>query len=83
MRQPVSRRVNNLLGSSEHDGLVAKESQYIPKSVHSKIVGDKDKGYTTFNYNHAEIFNYNGTGMPPKEVQEEITSMIEHGKGIR
>jgi len=46
-------------------------------------VGDKDKGYTTFNYNHAEIFNYNGTGMPPKEVQEEITSMIEHGKGIR
>ena len=76
-------RVNNLLGSSEHDGLVAKESQYIPKTVHGKIVGDKDKGYTTFNYNHAEIFSYNGTGMPPKEVQEEITSMIEQGKGIR
>ena len=76
-------RVNNLLGSSEHDGLVAKDSQYIPKSVHDKIVGDKDKGYTTFNYNHAEIFNYNGTKMPPKEVQEEITSMIEQGKKRR
>ena len=44
----IDSRVNNLLGSSEHDGLVAKESQSIPKSVHSKIVGDK--GYTTFNY---------------------------------
>ena len=76
-------RVNNLLGSSEHDGLVAKESQYIPKTVHGKIVGDKDKGYTTFNYNHAEIFNYNGTKKPPKEVQEEITSMIEQGKKRR
>lgn len=76
-------RVNALLGSSEHDGLVAKESQYIPKTVHSKIVGDKDKGYTTFNYNHAEIFDYNGTKMPPKAVQKAITSMIEEGKGIR
>lgn len=72
-------RVNDLLGSSEHDGLVAKESQYIPKSVHGKIVGDKDKGYTTFNYNHAEIFNYNGTGMPPQDVQSKITQMIEQG----
>ena len=76
-------RVNNLLGSSEHDGLVAKESQYIPKTAHKKVLGRTTQGYTTFNYNHAEIFNYNGTGMPPKEVQEEITSMLEHGKGIR
>lgn len=76
-------RVNNLLGSSEHDGLVAKESQYIPKTAHKKVLGRTTQGYTTFNYNHAEIFNYNSTGMPPKEVQEEITSMIEHGKGIR
>lgn len=76
-------RVNNLLGSSEHDGLVAKESQYIPKTAHSKIVGNKEKGYTTFNYNHAEIFNYNDTGMPPKEVQDKIKGMIEQGKEIR
>ena len=76
-------RVNNLLGSSEHDGLVAKESQYIPKSVHGKIVGDKVKGYTTFNYNHAEIFSYNGTGMPPPDVQSKITQMIKDGKDSR
>ena len=76
-------RVNDLLGSSEHDGLVAKDSQYIPKTVHDKIVGDKDKGYTTFNYNHLEIFDYNGTKMPPEAVKKEITSMIEEGKSIR
>lgn len=76
-------RVNNLLGSSEHDGLVAKESQYIPKSVHGKIVGDQTRGYETFNYNHAEIFDYNGTKKPPEDVQKEITSMIEQGKKRR
>ena len=76
-------RVNDLLGSSEHDGLVAKESQYIPKTAHKKVLGRTTQGYTTFNYNHAEIFNYNGTKMPPKEVQEEITSMIEQGKKRR
>lgn len=76
-------RVNNLLGSSEHDGLVAKESQYIPKTAHKKVLGRTTQGYTTFNYNHAEIFNYNDTKMPPKEVQEEITSMIEQGKKRR
>ena len=79
----IDSRVNNLLGSSEHDGLVAKESQYIPKSVHGKIVGDKVKGYTTFNYNHAEIFSYNGTGMPPPDVQSKITQMIKDGKDSR
>lgn len=76
-------RVNNLLGSSEHDGLVAKESQYIPKTAHSKIVGDQTKGYETFNYNHAEIFSYNGTGMPPNDVQGKITQMIREGKDSR
>lgn len=76
-------RVNNLLGSSEHDGLVAKESQYIPKTAHKKVLGRTTQGYTTFNYNHAEIFNYNSTGMPPEAVKKEITSMIEEGKSIR
>lgn len=76
-------RVNNLLGSSEHDGLVAKESQYIPKSVHGKVLGRTAQGYTTFNYNHAEIFSYNGTGMPPPDVQSKITQMIKEGQSIR
>lgn len=76
-------RVNNLLGSSEHDGLVAKESQYIPKTAHKKVLGRTTQGYTTFNYNHAEIFNYNGTKKPPEDVQKEITSMIEQGKKRR
>lgn len=76
-------RVNDLLGSSEHDGLVAKESQYIPKTAHKKVLGRTTQGYTTFNYNHAEIFNYNDTKMPPEAVQKEITSMIEQGKKRR
>ena len=76
-------RVNNLLGSPEHDGLVAKESQYIPKTAHKKVLGRTTQGYTTFNYNHAEIFNYNGTKKPPEDVQKEITSMIEQGKKRR
>ena len=76
-------RVNDLLGSSEHDGLVAKESQYIPKSVHGKVLGRTAQGYTTFNYNHAEIFNYNDTKMPPPDVQSKITQMIREGKSMR
>lgn len=76
-------RVNNLLGSSEHDGLVAKESQYIPKTAHKKVLGRTTQGYTTFNYNHAEVFNYNGTGMPPPDVQSKITQMIKDGKDSR
>ena len=76
-------RVNNLLGSSEHDGLVAKESQYIPKTAHKKVLGRTTQGYTTFNYNHAEIFNYNGTKMPPPDVQSKITQMIKDGKDSR
>ena len=79
----IDSRINDLLGSSEHDSLVAKESQYIPKSVHGKVLGRTTQGYTTFNYNHAEIFSYNGTGMPPQDVREEITSMIEQGKKRR
>ena len=59
--------INDLLGSSEHDGLVAKESQYIPKSyyrpdtkkyyeVHSKICCDDGPGYASYpEYNHADI----------------------------
>ena len=76
-------RVNNLRGSSEHDGLVAKESQYIPKTAHKKVLGRTTQGYTTFNYNHAEIFNYNGTKMPPPDVQSKITQMIKDGKDSR
>lgn len=79
----IDSRVNNLLGSSEHDGLVAKESQYIPKSVHGKVLGRTAQGYTTFNYNHAEIFSYNGTGTPPPDVQSKITQMIKDGKDSR
>lgn len=42
-------------GSPENDGLVAKESQYYPKDVHKKILGDKNKGYFEVPLNHMLI----------------------------
>ena len=64
--------MNDLVGSSEHDGLVAKESQFYPKKiynpdtkqeeeVHSNVLGEDDKGYVTVDKNHREtvdVSNY-------------------------
>ena len=64
----IDGELNELKGSSENDGLVAKESQFYPKQfynpatgvtvpVHEKVLGEqKENGYyTCFNYNHADI----------------------------
>ncbi len=63
----VDGELNDLKGSNENDGLVAKESQFYPKNfynpatgmyeeVHSKVLSDKDgKGYYEVNLNHQAI----------------------------
>ena len=60
--------LNDLKGSNENDGLVAKESQFYPKNfynpatgayeeVHSKVLLDvTGKGYCETNKNHKAIF---------------------------
>ena len=58
--------MNDLKGSSENDGLVAKESQFYPKKfynpatskyeeVHSKVLGKTPEGYRTVAKNHKAI----------------------------
>ncbi|MBO4858168.1 MAG: hypothetical protein J5527_06600 [Treponema sp.] len=57
--------LNRYKNSTENDGLVAKESQYIPMTqtdlagnkytVHTKVLGKNPKGYIEYkNYNHLE-----------------------------
>ncbi len=72
----IDSNINKLLGSQENDGLVAKESQYIPKELHKKYLGSDPCGYVTFDYNHKEIFYYEDTGRPPFSVHSTIKEMI-------
>ena len=62
----VDGELNDLKGSSENDGLVAKESQFYPKKfynpvtskyeeVHSNVLGKTSEGYTSVAKNHAAI----------------------------
>lgn len=59
----VNDYLNDIKGSNENDGLVAKESQYIPMvavdknnvktEVHSNVLGDTNKGFVGYpQYNH-------------------------------
>lgn len=58
--------MNELKGSSENDGLVAKECQFYPRQfynpvtgkyeeVHSNVLGKDPRGYTEVKKNHADI----------------------------
>ncbi len=79
----VDGELNEIKGSSENDGLVAKESQFYPKTfynpatnkieeVHSKVLSDNPNGYTEFEeYNHMNI----NPGTNDK-VKAEIKKMI-------
>ena len=63
----IDGELNELKGSDENDGLVAKESQFYPKQfynpvtgkyedVHTKVLLDRNgKGYTEVNKNHRDI----------------------------
>ncbi|UTC82234.1 hypothetical protein [Treponema denticola] len=74
----IDSNINKLLGSDEHDCLVAKESQFIPKTIHPKSIDIEGKPYVTFDYNHAEIF-YKDSGKPPEDVKRMIETMIKTG----
>ena len=62
----VDGELNELKGSAENDGLVAKENQFFPKQfynpatgkyeeVHSNVLGKKPKGYVEIYKNHRDI----------------------------
>lgn len=62
----VDGELNDLKGSNENDGLVAKESQFYPKQfynpatgkyeeVHSNVLGKDQRGYTEVKLNHRDI----------------------------
>lgn len=78
----IDSNINKLLGSDEHDCLVAKESQFIPKTIHPKSIDIEGKSYVTFDYNHGEIF-YKDSGKPPKDVKRMIERMIQRGSEKR
>ncbi len=62
----IDFELNDLKGSNENDGLVAKESQFYPKmfhnrktgyneSVHTKVLEQSEYGYVGLKYNHMNI----------------------------
>lgn len=63
----LQNELDDWKGSPDNDGLVAKESQYYPKDVHEKVLGNSEKGYIEVPLNHMLIdpgldteFNMNG-----------------------
>ena len=49
----IDSELNDIKGSSENDGLVAVESQYVPLEAHSKILGlNTTDGYVKIDKNH-------------------------------
>jgi len=72
----IDANLNKLKGSSNNDGLVALESQYYPKAIHSNVLLGEDKGYEGFSdYNHKSI-NDSRTE-PDSVVQRTIERMVE------
>lgn len=80
--------LNEIKCSPENDGLVAKESQFYPKTftdpntktvrnVHTNVLGKDPKGYVGFpKYNHANIIE-------AEEVLQKIDEMLFEAKGKR
>ena len=79
----VDGELNEIKGSSENDGLVAKESQFYPKTfynpatnkieeVHSRVLSENEYGYKEFSeYNHKTIDPSVNT-----DIIDEIKSML-------
>lgn len=67
------REIDELMGSPEHDGLVAKESQFYPKKYSDTVLGKDDRGYITYpEYNHMTIINDK-----MKEVMGDLLDKID------
>lgn len=85
----IDGELNKLKGSDENDGLVAKESQFYPKTfynpatkqtsvVHLNVLSEKPEGYTALPYNHADINP--GSNLV---TQSEIDNMLLRARGWR
>ncbi len=85
----IDSEINELKGSNENDGLVAKESQYYPKTfynpntkrneeVHSKVLSKTMLGYETMYYNHMTI-NPNKND----ETKDTIFKMIDYADSLK
>ena len=83
----VDGQICDLLGSDENDGLVAKESQYYPKTfynpktkkeevLHTEVLGDEECGYIEHKeYNHENI-----NPETNETIQNEIVKLLENLK---
>jgi len=72
----IDEKLNNLIGSSDNDGLVALESQLYSKSLHKNVLGGDDEdyiGYTGFEEEDHESINPSKN----KDVQDKIDKMIK------
>lgn len=85
----IDSEINELKGSNENDGLVAKESQYYPKTfynpdtkrneeVHSKVLSKTMLGYETMYYNHMTINPNNND-----ETKDTIFKMIDYADSLK
>lgn len=84
----IDRELNELKGSSENDGLVAKESQFFPKSFtdpntgevrtkHTNVLGQTDSGYVGMpQYNHIAI-DPDTNDVVKLKIKEMITESVE------
>ncbi|GHU54647.1 hypothetical protein FACS189442_1200 [Spirochaetia bacterium] len=72
----IEREINAVMGSSEHDGFVAKESQYYPKAVHNNVIAGKNGDRSEFTFYHDKI-------MGEEEVISEYKRMMKEAKNKR
>jgi len=80
----IDAQMTEIVGSTESDGLVAKENQFVQKQFrdpgtgvvtypHDNVVGSDPRGYTEFpQYNHANIFVATN-----KDVDDEYVIMLQ------
>jgi hypothetical protein len=61
----INSELHNILGSSQNDGLVAKESQFYSTAIHSNQLG-----YREFPYSHEEIGKWENGKLIKADVDE-------------
>ena len=72
----INGQINRVLGSESNDGLVARESQYYPKSMHGNVLLGEDLGYVPFdNHHHESIIGKNDADN--SDVQRTINEMVD------
>lgn len=69
--------INDLLGSDENDGFIAKKSQYYTRSEYSNNLVKNSLGYVSLHYNHSEI-NPDGDSESADRVKREVYKLINN-----